>query len=132
MELAAQKAAALDRTNPYYLFLFAEALQRQEKYPSAEEAVTTIIERNLPVGHSGFSRRAWIRWMQGKDMAAIDDWRRAVALAGEADRPMFYYYISLAFHRQGFSVEARKNIDRALEMDPDNSQFAEWKKKIEK
>ncbi len=121
MELAAQKAAVLDRENSTYHLLLSQALNRQKKYAGAEEAATLAIRYAPKEQPWLFDHRAWIRWSQKKYNDAALDWKRAFDL--KPDQAAYAFNLARACQQAGRFPEALAHIRTALKLAPDKAEY---------
>ncbi|MBL4901144.1 MAG: tetratricopeptide repeat protein [Desulfocapsa sp.] len=129
MELKSQRATVLDPEKSHYHLLFSRALQKQKKWPQAEQAAGNAIAHSSKSNPWLYNHRAWIRWNR-KDMeGALSDWERAVSISPQT--AAFYHHMALVFERGGNTPEALKQINKALTIKPDQEKYLRFKEKIE-
>lgn len=129
MELAAQKATALDPKNSTYFYLFSRSLYQQQKYAPAEQAATRAIDCSDRENPLLFNYRAWTRWYQKKYAPAAADWEKAFTL--KPDRGDFPYWIARACELEGSFNKGLAYIERAIALDPDSNKYNALKAKLE-
>ena len=61
-------------------------------------------------------------WKQGNRTGAISQWQQAATLA--PDNAVAFYNLSLAHHQSGQLDEARKDLERSIDLDPTSKKYA--------
>ncbi len=121
MERFIQKATVHDPESYWYHFKFSEVLERLKKIDDAEK------EADLAIAHSKesrswlFSHRAWIRWQKEDYPGALADWDQAANL--DPKNPDYPNWAGDALHRMGRWEEAARYYQRALSLDPKDSEL---------
>lgn len=128
MELMVQKATVLDKENSSYFYIFSVVLQRQKKYPQAEEAATKALEKSKKGNPWLFNNRAWTRWAQQKYEAAAQDWKRAFDL--KPNNSDFPYRIAQCYERIALFEEALTYVTKALDRSPDNASYQKLRQRL--
>jgi tetratricopeptide (TPR) repeat protein len=129
MELKAQRATVHAPNNASYHLLFSQALQRQKKWPQAEQAATAAIthsEKRNPWLHN---HRAWLRWHQHNSSGAEADWREAVQLSPKtAD---FHYQLAQVYAQGGNRQAALRHLDRAIALKPEQASYRDQRARLQ-
>ncbi len=111
MELAIQKATALDPANSRYHLIFSQVLKRRNKLERAER------EASLAVGYQEnpspwlYNHRAGVRWSMKDYAGALNDWKAAIAL--KPDQASFYAQAAEACIKMGDLAQAKEYARKA-------------------
>ncbi|MDR3088438.1 MAG: hypothetical protein LBU39_01295 [Desulfobulbaceae bacterium] len=121
MELAAQRASALEPKNIANFYLFAQSLRAQKKYRQAVEEMDKAIAAARKEDPSLYNFRAWNRWDLHRLEDARADWLKAIQLAPE--NAYFYRSLAMTYEKEGARLQAVATMKKALALAPGNAEF---------
>ncbi len=110
-------------TDLQYLNMLAFAQEQQNKLPESEETLKKILKME-PGNANACNSLAWIYYRKNKDLhTAIDLAKKA--LKHEPENPAYLDTLGMLLKKQGNAVAAKKALQKALSLAPNNKTIRE-------
>jgi tetratricopeptide (TPR) repeat protein len=119
-----QKALEIQPDNPRASNNLAYLLLQQGGNVDMALAMAQTARRGMPDSSNAADTLGWAYFQKGVYQSAIDMFQEALRLGekrGVSDDPTVHYHLGLAYQKVNQPGEARQQLERALKIDPNNS-----------
>ncbi len=119
-----QKALEIQPDNPLASNNLAYVMLEQGGNVDVALAMAQTARRGMPDSSSVADTLGWAYYQKGVYKSAIDLFQESLRLnekRGEVDNPTVHYHLGLAYQKVNQPAQARQQLERALRINPNNS-----------
>jgi cellulose synthase operon protein C len=119
-----QKALEIQPDNPLASNNLAYVMLQQGGNVDVALAMAQTARRGMPDSSNAADTLGWAYFQKGVYQSAIDMFQESLRLnakKGGADDPTVHYHLGLAYERANQPAQARQQLERALKINPNNS-----------
>jgi tetratricopeptide (TPR) repeat protein len=119
-----QKALEIQSDNPLASNNLAYVMLQQGGNVDVALAMAQTARRGMPDSANAADTLGWAYFQKGVYQSAIDMFQESLRLnekRGASDDPIVHYHLGLAYQKANQPAQARQQLERALKIDPNNS-----------
>jgi tetratricopeptide (TPR) repeat protein len=119
-----QKALEIQPDNPLASNNLAYVMLQQGGNVDVALAMAQTARRGMPDSSNAADTLGWAYFQKGVYQSAIDMFQESLRLnekRGAADDPTVHYHLGLAYQKVNQPAQARQQLERALKINPNNS-----------
>ncbi|MFZ0420069.1 MAG: tetratricopeptide repeat protein, partial [Candidatus Sulfotelmatobacter sp.] len=119
-----QKALEIQPDNPLASNNLAYVMLQQGGNVDVALAMAQTARRGMPDSSNAADTLGWAYFQKGVYQSAIDMFQESLRLnekRGAADDPVVHYHLGLAYQKVNQPAQARQQLERALKINPNNS-----------
>jgi tetratricopeptide (TPR) repeat protein len=120
-----QKALEIQPDNPLASNNLAYVMLQQGGNVDVAMAMAQTARRGMPDSSNAADTLGWAYFQKGVYRSAIDLFQESLRLSekrGAADDPTVHYHLGLAYQKANQPAQARQQLERALKINPNNSE----------
>ena len=127
-----QKALDITPDDPLASNNLAYSMLQSGSDPELAVTLAQAARKKMPDSYNAADTLGWALYRKGNYGAAIDSFRRALALGerGKEDDPVVHYHLGLAYERAGQYALARQQMQRSLDLDASFSDAPDAKQRL--